>query len=604
MNNYEQENYKNTVPHLEPEVWERVNRLHIRKIISEFAHELLLTPELQSKEGDWGVYTLPISDTAITYHFRAQVLSLDHWHIETTSIEKYEEGKKVPLDSLSFIIEVKDIVGINEDILPLYMEEINSTLCGRAYVYSQKKTTSEDLVHADYQDIEHAMIEGHPCFVANNGRIGFDLVDYKKYVPEAAAPFSLLWVAGHKDNTGFTTVKGVDYEQIMSSELSEETRTAFETILHNKGVKSSDYFFIPIHPWQWHNKLAMIFAPDIANKKLVLLGYSEDKYRPQQSIRTFFNISNPTKHYVKTALSILNMGFMRGLPPSYMITTPPINDWVSEIVTNDAYLEKKGFTILRETATVGYTNTYYYNAGKDTDYNRMLSSLWRESPMTKLRSGEKLMTMAALLHIDKNGTALLPLLIRDSGLDTTNWLRKYLDAYLSPLLHCFYHHDIRFTPHGENLILIMKNNVPVRVIMKDIGEEVGFVNNDVALPEAVQQMRVPVSKELKILSIFTQIFDCYFRFLSHILVEHDNYPQEKFWELAADCITTYQQENPQLEKKFEECDLFADEIIKTCLNRLQLRNNKKMVDLSDPFKTQQFAGTFKNPLAAYKKVAL
>ena len=45
-------------------------------------------------------------------------------------------------------------------------------------------------------------------------------------------------------------------------------------------------------------------------------------YRAQQSIRTFFNPDRPERHYVKTALSIQNMGFMRGLSPAYMAATP------------------------------------------------------------------------------------------------------------------------------------------------------------------------------------------------------------------------------------------------------------------------------------------
>ncbi|WP_198511788.1 IucA/IucC family C-terminal-domain containing protein, partial [Bacillus subtilis] len=36
----------------------------------------------------------------------------------------------------------------------------------------------------------------------------------------------------------------------------------------------------------------------------------------------------------------------------------------------------------------------------------------------------------------------------------------YLTCYLSPLLHCFYQHDLVFMPHGENLIMLLENNVP------------------------------------------------------------------------------------------------------------------------------------------------
>ncbi|WP_038929491.1 IucA/IucC family protein, partial [Yersinia pestis] len=81
-----------------------------------------------------------------------------------------------------------------------------------------------------------------------------------------------------------------------------------------------------LHPWQWHERIATSFAADIARNDIIYLGQGQDSYLAQQSIRTFFNLSNPHKNYVKTALSILNMGFMRGLSPHSMVTTPLVNE--------------------------------------------------------------------------------------------------------------------------------------------------------------------------------------------------------------------------------------------------------------------------------------
>ena len=41
---------------------------------------------------------------------------------------------------------------------------------------------------------------------------------------------------------------------------------------------------------------------------------------------------SPTRHYVKTALSVVNMGFVRGLSAAYMEGTPAINDWVADLL--------------------------------------------------------------------------------------------------------------------------------------------------------------------------------------------------------------------------------------------------------------------------------
>lgn len=591
-----------SVAHLHPTVWSRVNRMHLRKMIGEFAHELLVVPELEKQEAGWGYYRLPTDDVAIIYYFRAKRLQLDHWYIDTASIEKQVNGEAAQLDSLRFIIENKQLLGITETVMPVYLEEINSVLCGSAYMHTYNTTTAHALTQADYQETEQAMMAGHPCFVANNGRIGFDAGDYRAFAPEAADPLELIWLAAHVGRSQYAGVTGLGYQQLIAEELDAVTLNTFKQVLIDKGLSMDDYYFIPVHPWQWYNKLANLFATDLATDQLVYLGAAPDLYLPQQSIRTFYNITAPHKRYVKTALSILNMGFMRGLHASFACTSPAISEWVSEVVNNDAYLQEKGFVVLQEVAAAGYTNPYYASVVRDDNasYNGMLSALWRESPQSVIKPGQRLMTMAALLHTDAFGAALLPELIKSSGISTDEWLRRYLDCYLSPLLHCYYYHDMRFMPHGENLILILENNIPVGAIMKDIGEEIAVLSKDVVLPEQVKQIYMNVADELRILSIFTQAFDCFFRFLSCVLVEHADYPEECFWQLAAECISAYQQRFPALQHKYEKFNLFAPEIIKTCLNRLQLRNNRKMVDhMYNPFKSQQFAGMLVNPMAAW-----
>ncbi len=590
--------------HLQPEIWSKVNALHVRKAIAEFAHELLVRPALQRTDNGWGHYVLATDKPDIEYRFLAQVLSLDHWHIDKDSIEKLDHGKQVPLDSLSFILEFSESMGISPAVLPTYMEEITSTLYSSAYKHAQEGLSAAELTRADFQDVETAMMEGHPGFIANNGRIGFDAIDYRAYAPEAAAPVTLIWLAAHKGRAAFACTDDLTYCELLEQELGAATIESFNATLRQQGLDPGSYLFMPVHPWQWFNKLASVFASDIAARNLVCLGHGEDAYLAQQSIRTFFNMSHPRKRYVKTSLSVLNMGFTRGLSPYYMSTTPAINQWIGELIECDAYLSKNGFTILREVASAGYRNHYYETAIKgDSPYKKMLAALWRESPVVQLKPGQRLMTMASLLHIDRHGTALLPELIKTSGTETTTWLRHYLNCYLSPLLHCFYAHDLVFMPHGENLILVLEDNVPVRAIMKDIAEEVGLLNTEIVLPEKVRRLSVSVPEELKILSIFTDVFDCIFRYLSHILVEHAGYPETHFWRLVADCVLEYQQAHPALADKFERYDLFAPEFIRSCLNRLQLGNNQQMIDLANPAKNLKFAGTLKNPIAAFKSKA-
>src|SRR5699024_10305316 len=140
-------------------------------------------------------------------------------------------------------------------------------------------------------------------------------------------PVRLVWLAAHRDHCTFSCSATLDYEQLLAAELDQDTLDAFTTRMHVLDLDPAEYYFFPVHPWQWWNKLAVTLAADIATNRLVCLGRGVDEYQPQQSIRTLFNTSTPARSYVKTALSVLNMGFTRGLSAEYMQATPAINDW-------------------------------------------------------------------------------------------------------------------------------------------------------------------------------------------------------------------------------------------------------------------------------------
>ena len=156
-------------------------------------------------------------------------------------------------------------------------------------------------------------------------------------------------------------------------------------------------------------------------------------------------------------------------------------------------------------------------------------------------------------------------------------------------------------PHGENLIMIMENNTPIKMLMKDIGEEICLLNSQQVLPNNVQRISIKMPEEIEVLSIFTDVFDCFFRYLSDILYSHCNFKEDSFWKLVAECIQQYQSSHPHLQARFDKHDLFAEEFMHSCLNRLQLGNNQQMIDLGDPSNNLKFAGTLPNPIALYRK---
>lgn len=587
------------VEHLEPARWAEANRALIRKAIAEFTHERILVP-LADSLGDGDDYSLTSDDSTSDYLFRATLHPLNHWQVDAASITRVRAGEPVPLDALEFVTEFRATLGIDQQMLAVYLEELSSTLAGAAYKLAKPSLSADDLTTADFQTIEAAMTEGHPCFVANNGRLGFGVSDYRAFAPETGAPMRLGWLAVRAGNAGVSVSASTTYEQLLADELGADTLSGFRGQLAELGLDADDYHLMPVHPWQWDNKIAITFAADIARRDIVFLGHSEDVYRAQQSIRTFFNTTEPHRCYVKTSLSILNMGFMRGLSPAYMEKTPAINDWVHALVEDDVVLKGHGFSILREIAAVGYRNRYYEAATTTTSpYRKMLSALWRESPIPKLAEGERLATMASLLHVDRSGRSLAAALIRRSGLAPEVWLRRYLDAYLVPVLHCIYAHELAFMPHGENLILVLRDDVPVRVFMKDIAEEVTVMGSRREVPDDIARIHGEVPEAEMMLAVFTDVVDCIFRFLGPLLEVEGLLTAEEFWATVATSVRDYQDATPELAEQFAKHDFFAPEFELSCLNRLQLRDNQRMVDLEDLSGSLLYAGTLTNPVAEY-----
>ncbi|GAA2337312.1 IucA/IucC family siderophore biosynthesis protein [Streptomyces kunmingensis] len=585
-----------TVSHLSPERWAEANRLLVRKALAEFSHERLLTPEAL----DDGRYAVRSDDGNTRYEFSARRLRLDHWQIPADSITRHRDGTELPLHALEFFIELKGSLGLSDAILPVYLEEISSTLSGTCFKLTKPDVTSAELAATgSFQDIETGMTEGHPCFVANNGRLGFGIHEYLSYAPETASPVRLIWLAATRERAAFTAGVGLAYESLLRAELGEETLARFDTTLREQGLDPAGYLLIPVHPWQWWNKLSVTFAAEVAQRHLVCLGEGDDEYLAQQSIRTFFNSTSPEKHYVKTALSVINMGFMRGLSAAYMEATPAINDWLAGLIENDEVLKGTGLTIIRERAAVGYRHLEYEAAtDRYSPYRKMLAALWRESPVPSLGDGERLATMASLLHVDRAGRSFAGALIERSGLTPREWLKPYLKAYLTPLLHSFYAYDLVFMPHGENVILVLDERGTVtRAIFKDIAEEIAVMDTDAVLPPKVDRIRAEVPDDMKLLSIFTDVFDCFFRFLAANLVEDGVLDEPTFWAAVADCVRDYQASAPHLADKFAQFDMFAPTFALSALNRLQLRNNEQMVDLADPSGALQLVGDLENPIA-------
>lgn len=538
------------------------------------------------KESQWKVHL----SNGVTYEFTAHTLPLNHWIVDPQSIKRSPASADGTISAAQLIVDAQAELNVPDALRGPYLTEVNATVTARAESLATQDIPAAELVNATQTRREAALALGHPCFVATNGRIGFGSSDLTIYPPEATTGFRPLWVAVKKDlcefNLDYTIID--DYEDLIPSHVAT---TWVEAARHGQ-ITADDYQLIPVHPWQWDNIITVMFGPQIAKQEIVCVCEDPDIHRAQQSIRTLLSDTTPGRPYVKTSLSIRNMGFVRGMSPTYVRAAPAICAWVYEQLNNDPYLAHVRFRILREFASAGYIGDIFHQAVPGTPETKVMAALWRENPQSLITDEESLCSMATLLHQDALGTAFVAELIKASQLTPVEWLSEFLKTYLVPLVHVLVQHRMAFMPHGENIILVLNNHVPVGVFLKDIAEEVIVADVDATVPENAERIKQQLSDSDLAQCVHTDIIDGFLRHVAGLLDSSGVLPWDEFWDCATAILQDYESDNPECKR----LELFAPEVPLSCLNRLQLRDTTMMVDLTQPVESLMYAGVVENPL--------
>lgn len=585
---------------LDPERWRAVNQRYLARSLGELLHEGMIAAEVRASDGG-AAATLVIAadDLAVRWTCQARRRALDHWRVEPGTIRREAGGVADHADAAQLFLDLAGTLGSDPATLTHFLEETAQTLYADAWIAARGRPRSTALAEADHQTIEAAM-EGHPWVLVNKGRLGFSATDTLRFAPEHARPQQLRWLAARDDRAAFHALPGLTHDRFLDEQLGPETTAAFRARLTAAGLDPSAYCFLPVSEWQWDHKIAIQMAGDLASRRLVMLGATPDRYRAQQSIRTYQHAADPGRCFVKTALSILNTFQIRGLCPRKLRLAPAMTTWLRDRLRGDAELERSGLIVLGEVAAVTYHHPHFAQVPRGPyQFREMLGALWRESAAPHLAPGETLMSMAALLYVDDTGEPLVAALARRAGIPLATWLERYLSAYLRPLLHCFYHHETFFVAHGENTILVLQGGAPVRVIFKDLVEEVQVAPRVRAgMPDDLRALVYDLTDDLVPLHILVDVFDAFFRYLGDILATYTEVSEAAFWSLVARTIRTYQSDHPELADSFSRIDLFRADFPCYPLNKYRLvyHGYGEVADNVHDL-TPRFAGRLRNPIA-------
>ena len=549
--------------------WRLAGQRLIEMAIAEFLYEeIIQVTDLKNNR-----YQLTLDDQ--TYTFKAQNYLLGHWQIEEGSVRELSVAEDLPAWNLhTFIRAFSNQTEVKPFTKAYLIKEMNNTWLAEAHLFDESRLSSEAALTASHHEIE-GMLRGHPWLIMSKGRMGFGYDDYLSAAPELSPTVKVLWLAVHRDLAEFRSTEEWQAGRLYQHELSAEELANFEQKLHERGCSCRDYFLIPVHAWQWHQWLVPTYANEIVDRRIIELGVGQDDYVPMQSIRTLCNISQPERHYVKLPVSIFNTAVYRGLPSKRNLAAPAVTAWLKQIQTQDPDLKQSGVAFLGEVATLTIHQPCFDQIdGAPYQFKELFGCLWRESVDPVIGTGEQALSQAALLHRDINGQSILAVLIQASGLSPLQWLKRFAEVSVTPLLICLYKYGLAFSPHGENTMLIHANGVPQKMVLKDFIDDVNLVDEDfpelASLPIEGQILLRHPAYELSHF-IFTGLFMVHYRYICNVfLQDYPEHSEVEFWQTISLVIDTFHQAHPELAERIEKFAMFRAEFEKICLNRVRL----------------------------------
>ncbi|MGK5447761.1 IucA/IucC family protein [Streptomyces radiopugnans] len=569
------------------DAWREAGRRLLVKAVEEFAYEELLVPEPEpgpaaGPAGSPGAYRLDLGG-GVSWSFRAARGSFGSWRLVPGTLRRHPapgggaEGEEAGPERL--LLDARAVLGWDGPTTAEALRELTATRRAEAGVIAR------DLPAAALADLDHLELEshqdGHPCMLLNKGRLGFSASDAAAYAPEAAGEVRLRWAAVHTTLASYAGIPGLDAQALLSEELDEAVRERFAATLADACAQGpyapGDFVWLPVHPFHWDEAVATLFAPYLADGRIVPLGEGPDRYRPLQSIRTLANLDHPGRRNVKVPLLIRNTLVWRGLSTEPTRAAPDISAWLHAVRDTDPYLrDELRFHPLGEVASVAVRHPLYESvADAPYRYHELLGAVWREPVTALLRDGEKARTMAALLKTGSDGKALVAELVERSGLAPRAWLARFLAALLPGLLHCLYRHGIAFCPHGENTVVVHDaREVPVGIALKDFAEDVNLLPGRrpeyAGLPPRADAVLLRWPARELAHSLLSAVFAGHFRFLAPLVEEHLGVPEADFWSLVRAEVGRYHDRHPELADRFEEFGLLAPSFDRVALNREQL----------------------------------
>jgi 2-[(L-alanin-3-ylcarbamoyl)methyl]-3-(2-aminoethylcarbamoyl)-2-hydroxypropanoate synthase len=549
-----------------------VRRRLLRQLLESLLYEGVLAARTTG-DGRCAVDGTDERGNAVCYLFTAtRRYGFDRIRLGPQPVLRCAPGGTVETESTTRLLsEVRDGLNADEACLATFARELEETLAKDALAQYVRAQRGDTLAGADYDTLESAITDGHPYHPAYKSRIGFDLADNLAWGPEFAGAIHPLWLAAHRSVATVTVSAGLREPAFLREQLGPATVEGFHQRIRRAGADPVHYTLVPVHPWQWRERISRAFAVPLHNRELIVLGDDPHTHLAQQSIRTLACRDVPERAYLKLSLSIVNTSTSRVLAPHTVGNAPRISDWLQGVLAGDPYLrDELRLILLGELLGVAVDPVPVCDLVREDTYGA-LACIWRESLHPRLAPGEQAVSFTGLTARELDGTPLVDPWVRAFGV--RRWVQDLVAVTVIPLVHLLQRHGIALEAHAQNTILVHSAGRPRRLAVKDFHDGVRFSRSALADPGRCPEFAgTPAhhtnrnsfveTDDLDLVTDFLLDALCFINLgeLAMLLADAYSFGEQEFWAVMRSGIQTYHRRFPELAGRFARFDVFKPSI--------------------------------------------
>ncbi|HZH63027.1 MAG TPA: IucA/IucC family protein [Metabacillus sp.] len=344
-----------------------------------------------------------------------------------------------------------------------------------------RKQTKENRQFSSLAFYEQWVVEGHPLHPGAKTKFGLNVDEVIRYSPEWGAAPNVALAAVLKD---YCQTTSMDF-QTVTTRLYQEyegLKSTVERVLRNKGVESSSYELIPVHPWQFDHTLPHLYKEEIEEQIVILIS---EFCIPTQSLVSFRSLApiqdrGEQKHHIKTAVNVQTTSAVRTVSPNSVENGPILSKILTTIQKKENHFDGS-FVVLQERAGA-YFQPMNQGMTKEERWKRQanLATILRENPENYVKNEREIpMAAAALLASSPiSGKSIAIELIEELASHhqlvslseaASYFMQRYAKTALPGFLTLMVRYGISLEGHMQNSISVFHNGELVRILLRDFG---------------------------------------------------------------------------------------------------------------------------------------